>query len=201
VTPSEFGDYIFNIRRESGISRSTFSKKWAYHTNTIKSYEKGGRLPPVEYIAALSIETGENFIPLLGLLLSSGSLATTDYSKEIKSLTDVQQANAVYEGKVGYSAGETGLQHRVESDSMSPTIAKGAVITYETYEEANQIKDGSIVLLDIEQVLTLRRVQFLTDKQCILSCDNSHYSPITYDKGDFEKLTLVGIVKYTLNPV
>jgi transcriptional regulator with XRE-family HTH domain len=201
VTSSEFGEYIFNIRRENGISRPTFSKKWGYHVNTIKSYEKDGRLPPVEYIAALSIETGSSFVPLVSLLLSVGPLANTEHSHTLSTLMTGQPALSIGEQNASYSKEGSTLHYRVENDSMTPTIVKDAVVTYETYKDNSQIKDGSILLLSIEQSLMLRRVQFTNDKQYVLSCDNAHFSSSTYTKSAFEKLSIVGVVRYTLNPV
>jgi phage repressor protein C with HTH and peptisase S24 domain len=201
VTPLEFAEYIFNIRRESGVSRPVFSKKWGYHTNTIKSYEKEGRLPPVDYVAALSIETGESFIPLLNMLLSIGPLSNTDHSLALETLISAPQAGRINEGKVKYSKEGSILQYRVESDSMSPTIVKDAIVTYEVSKDRGLIKDGDVLLLTIDKSIVLRRVQLSTDGQYVLSCDNPNYNATTYDRAAFDKLNIVGIAKYTLNPV
>lgn len=202
MTPLEFGEYIFKIRREGGLSRPAFSEKWGYHPNTIKSYEKDGRIPPIDYIAALSIETGASFVPLVSLLLSVGPLSKTEYAHTLDTLMDGQPTLLIGERNASYASDGKGLlQYRVDSDSMAPTVTKGAVVTYEACNDSHKIKDGSIILLNIEKNLILRRVQFTLDNQCTLSCDNPHYMATTYDRDAFSKLTVIGVIKYTLNPV
>ncbi|TDF39832.1 S24 family peptidase [Alteromonadaceae bacterium M269] len=202
MTATEFGEYIFNIRDRGGLSRPAFSKKWGYHPNTIKSYEKEGRLPPVEYLAALSTETGESFIGLIKRLLSTGPLSKLDSYPDIEKLFDempmlrIDEADAAY-GKVG----EGDTHFMVDSDAMAPTIASGALLTCDHFYSFSQIKDGAIILLKIEGNSTVRRVQYAIDNQIILSCDNDKYQSTTLSKEAFQELNVLGIVRFTLNPV
>ena len=202
MTSTEFSKYIFNVRDQNGISRPAFSKKWNYHPNTIKSYEKEGRLPPVDYLAALSMETGESFIKLTRLLLSVGPLSHSSNYLDFDRLLEGDYEVVINESPVKYDKKRhSGVRFALDTDAMAPTIASGAVVTCDEYKDVSQIKDGKIILLNIEGNLTARRIQYLVDGQVLLRCDNNNYESMTISKEALSQLNILGIVTFTLNPV
>ncbi|WP_416305174.1 XRE family transcriptional regulator [Neptunicella sp. SCSIO 80796] len=74
----EFAEYIGGLR-DKRITRKEMATKWPWHLNTIRGYEKGERLPDVDYLLALSIETGADFVDLIEKRLMVGVLNDEHY--------------------------------------------------------------------------------------------------------------------------
>lgn len=70
---NEFGEFI-KVVRDKILSRPAMAEKTGLHVNTIKGYEQDGRLPDVDYLAQLAIETGHSFADLLNKRLLAGRL-------------------------------------------------------------------------------------------------------------------------------
>ena len=68
----EFHNYLMKIR-DSRFSRPQFSELAGFPVTTIKSYEKGGILPDIDYLAALAMHTGHPFSDLILKRVSIGT--------------------------------------------------------------------------------------------------------------------------------
>jgi hypothetical protein len=179
----EFGIHIFTLRQKSGISRGDFQKKWGFHLNSIKSYEKEGRSPPMDYLAALSAEVGCDFLELVKLLLSCSPVLATHNISTDELLKGVYQQ-------------DTSLTYIVNNDCMAPTISNGAKVTVDRERDA---EEGDIVLIEVQNSLTARRIQYDLGNQVRLSCDNTNYSHTLVSFEEYKKLKIIGVIKTTLN--
>ncbi|MBC3767797.1 S24 family peptidase [Neptunicella marina] len=183
----QFCRHLFEIR-EQRISRAEMSRKYPWHENMLKAYEKD-RLCDVDYLAALSNTTGCDFMELLRLRLKVGVLGD-----QIDSFHSVQ--SAVVEPKPLCSAKSEIL---INDDSMSPTIAVGATLSID-YSDRNP-KEGSIYIIALENQQVPRRIQTGLNNSLILVADNNRFVPVTVDADKLDSFIVVGRVTGTLNPL
>ena len=63
MSAKEFCEFIFELRK-AFTTRSAMAEKWPWHRNTMIGYERD-RLPDVDYLYAISVETNYDFIELI----------------------------------------------------------------------------------------------------------------------------------------
>jgi transcriptional regulator with XRE-family HTH domain len=89
----EFGKYIQQIR-DKILSRPAMADAAGLHVNTIKGYEMEGRLPDIDYLAALAQVTNHDLADLLLKRLSAGRFST--YLKPIPEIHFLQEQAKSY---------------------------------------------------------------------------------------------------------
>jgi hypothetical protein len=166
------------------------ARKWPWHENTLKSYEKD-RLPDVDYLYALSVETGFNFAELLKKRISVGVLSEHQYLK-------VDAVNIVSEVSADFLVtNDECTDLVVNDDSMFPTITVGAVISIDS--EDKTLREGAIYAVKLNEKVVPRRIQKGLGGSVILVSDNARFVPITLTADQAKSLTVLGVVKTTLN--
>lgn len=90
---NEFGEFI-KVIRDKSLSRPAMAEKTGLHVNTIKGYEQDGRLPDVDYLAQLAIETGHSFADLLNKRLLAGKLGKVAEDQHLM-VTEQQEAYSI----------------------------------------------------------------------------------------------------------
>jgi len=186
----EFCKFIWNLRESANISRPAMEKKWPWHRNTIMSYEKESRLPDVDYLYALSVETGHDFYDLVKMRLSAGLLQLHDNYVPLSIPTD-KTATAVKT--------DTFLYCEASDDSMAPTILKNASMKIDPADKI--LKQGCIYALKLNNQVVPRRVQFGLKDELRLVADNNIYLQILVTPGERENIVIIGKVNSTTNPL
>lgn len=188
MNTSDFCEYIWKLRENAGVSRPKMEKNWPWHRNTIMSYEKEDRLPDVDYLYALSIETHANFLELLKMRLAAGMLQLP---------LDVELPG----GSVDNSVIPINLDHiierTVEDESMNPTITKGANIHIDTTD--TDLKQGKIYAFVLNDDVVPRRVQYGLDGEIILLSEDSAFININVPKEKLARLNILGRVTSSTN--
>lgn len=187
MNTSDFCEYIWKLRENAGVSRPKMEKKWPWHRNTIMSYEKEARLPDVDYLYALSLETGAEFLELLKLRLSAGMLQLPE--------------DAEFPGSINHSLkpvnDELLIEKIVEDGSMSPTITKGASIHIDSTDK--ELKQGKIYAFVLNEDVVPRRVQYGLDGEIILLSEDSAFININVPKEKLARLNVLGRVTSSTN--
>lgn len=179
---TDFCRLILEIR-EQKVSRSEISRKYPWHRNTLLAYETD-RLPDVDYLYTLSVETGYDFKNLVKLRLEAGIL------NDLFDFTDIDLFSnpPINPGFIEFV---------VNDESMTKTILPGATL----YVDKNNkhLIEGNIYLFVINDQIKPCRVQFGIDKSLILNFDNKDYSPIVVTDTQLKNIEVKGKVMSVLN--
>jgi len=186
----EFCKFIWNLRESANISRPAMEKKWPWHRNTIMSYEKESRLPDVDYLYALSVETGHDFYDLVKMRLSAGLLQLHDEFVQPGIPTDIVATALKTDTFIYYDASD---------DSMAPTILKNASMSIEPADKT--LKQGCIYALKLNAEVVPRRVQYGLNSDLSLVADNNIYLPILVAPAERKNIIIIGKVNSTTNPL
>lgn len=168
------------------------AKKYECHPNTLKSYENSGRLPDVDYLVALSNETGYDFKELVKQRVIARFSST--------NILDLKTVLQVCEGVTDYNAPHLPPLHHdwiAEGNAMAPTIQNGARVIYDSYEK--ELADGKMYMLRINNTLCVRRVQITIDGGVNLLCDNGSYPAQTLSKEKASILEVLGRITSVTN--
>lgn len=173
-------DFCARIRqiRESitpQLSRKAMAEKWPWHENSIKGYEKD-RLPDVDYLLALSIESGHDFMELVNDRIKSGILAGNPLLKTLDKL-----------------AGDFGNTLEVTDDAMLPTFGKGSLVFYDP--SSVTLEEGKVFLFDFNGRWSARRVQFIPTGDLLLISDNPKFSDVTVPQDKVTSIKCGGLVR------
>lgn len=191
MNSKQFGQWIKEIRA-AHISREKFSAKYGWHVNTLKSYENKGRLPDLEYLFSLAVETSFDFFELV-----RQRLLAAQEDKDIFTDIDVIEVCESHSPYV-LSSPQSGIsQYTHDSDNMFPVINKGALISYDTSQ--NQLQDGKMFVFKFNDLLQVRRIQIMNHGGVMLICDNNAYSSQELNKTESEELQIVGMVTAVTN--
>ncbi|WP_299072783.1 S24 family peptidase [uncultured Paraglaciecola sp.] len=185
MSAKEFCEFIFELRK-AFTTRSAMAEKWPWHRNTMIGYERD-RLPDVDYLYAISVETNYDFIELIKKRLSAGFLQLP----EDVELPGVKMADS--DNKEVIQKNTT----QINDDSMAPTILKNAFISIDSTDK--ELKQGSIYAIVLNDQVIARRVQFGLDGDIILLAENSKFMNITVSKEKLPGLKVVGRIVSCLN--
>ncbi len=191
MNEKEFGQWIKSLRAPH-ITRVAMAKKYECHPNTLKSYENSGRLPDVDYLLALSNETGYDFREL-----TKQRVIARFSSNNILDLKTVLQ---VCEGSTDYSAPNLPPLHHdwtAEGNTMEPTIREGARIVYDSSD--TDLADGQMYMLRINETQCIRRVQITIEGGINLLCDNTNYPVQSLPKEKASMIEVMGKVVSVTN--
>lgn len=221
--PSEIGDSLRRIRDGRGWSVDVFAAKMGVNKNTVGAYERGERLPEVDYLARFAKETDSNFAELLGLRLQAvPGLGSAD----IEAATDNAIPNfddfvLVPRYDIRASAGHGAvvsseqivdhLAFRKEWVRNALGVAQKdlALITVKGDSMEPTLSNGDLILIDMhassigdnaiyvlrnDGQLLVKRVQRKLDGTIIIKSDNTAYDPETVDAKHAGKLKVVGRV-------
>lgn len=183
----QFGEWIKQLRAAS-ISRENFAKKYDRHRNTIKNYENEGRLPDLDHLFFLAVETGYNFHELVKQRLL--------VAQKIKKLPVNIDVKRVCEARAQYTTdAETDdlNQLKVGNDMMSPTAQEGALVAYDPAN--SELQDGRMYIVQQNDTPELRRIRLMPDGSAVLVCDNPAFPPQKLDQAQLANLTVMGAVK------
>lgn len=187
----QFGTWIKELR-DLSLTRAAFARKYKRHANTIKAYENDGRLPDIDHLFALAVETGYDFNTLV--------IKRLEAAQNSDGLPSDIEVAGVCESKTPYHtiAEKAGLvQITIDSDSMAPTIMPGAAVVYDPLK--TQLKDGHMYIFSFDNGMQVRRVQTMNNGAFKLICDNSTYPPQELDKAAVEHIEVPGIVTSVTN--
>lgn len=168
------------------------AKKYECHPNTLKSYENSGRLPDVDYLVALSNETGYDFKELV----KQRVIARFSSNNILDQKTVLQ----VCEGTVEYTAPHLPPLHHdwtAVGNAMEPTIKEGARVIYDSSEA--ELQDGKMYMLKINETFCVRRVQLTLDGGINLLSDNANYPPQELSKDKVSVLEVLGRITSITN--
>ena len=182
----QFGEFIKELRKKH-MSREKFAERYRRHVNTIKAYENDGRLPSVDHLFALAVETNYDFLKLVVMRLEVAQLE--------QQLPDDIDIAAVWEQSPFYNLGEDQegfVQLNIISDTMAPTIKPGALVIYDPLRK--NLKDGQMYVFSFDNGQQVRRVQTTIHGGIKLLCDNRVYPPEQLDKSETDHLQVLGAV-------
>lgn len=209
---NQFGDFIMQIR-DKVLSRPAMAEKYIWHVNTIKAYEKDGRLPDIDYLAALSVETGHCFADLVNKRLMAGKLANVaeeqhllvsdtraDYKVTKRSST---LAIPVYGSNTKLHLDNKLIPNGVEHSALTVFDANqqgelnSQVFIFNTADKT--IFDGQLYIVDIGNGAVVRQVQSGLGGAIILSSDKSGIAPLTVPREQVDHITVLGRVVCAIN--
>lgn len=185
----DFCDFIFKLREDS-ISRADMARKYPWHKNTIIGYEKD-RLPDIDYLYAVSKETGYLFGDLIRMRLQAGilqlpfdeaALLVFDSPEEHKIALELENKSFL-----------------IEDDSMAPTILNGSHVTVDLLDIS--LNQGSIYAFEINNQIVPRRIQYGLNNEIMLLPENTKFKMLTLPKNDINKLQIIGRVSSCINPL
>lgn len=191
LNEKEFGQWIKSLRAPH-ITRVAMAKKYECHPNTLKSYENSGRLPDVDYLLALSNETGYDFKELTKQRVIARFSST--------NTLDLKTVLQVCEGSTDYSAPHLPPLHHdwtAEGNTMDPTIKDGARVVYDGSD--TELSDGQMYMIKINETQCIRRVQITIDGGINLLCDNNSYPAQSLPKEKASMIEVLGRVTSITN--
>lgn len=168
------------------------AKKYECHPNTLKSYENSGRLPDVDYLIALSHETGYDFKELVKQRVIARFSST--------NILELKTVLKVCEGGADYNALHLPPLQRdwiAEGNAMVPTIYSGARVIYDSQE--TELADGKMYMLRMNNTSFVRRVQIAVDGGVNLICDNNSYPTQTLPQDKDNALQVLGRITAVTN--
>lgn len=184
----EFCEWVRGIR-DSQISRREFARKYPWHENTLKNYDKD-RLPDVDYLYAVHLETNHDFNDLLLKRLQSGVLM--DFQLDPPRF-GVEESPAPYR-----SEGRT-QKYVSKDDSMEPTIMRDSECLLDCSDR--RLQEGKIYGIKYNDQFTIRRVQSDLNGGFLLLSDNPHYKTVSIPglENQLDKLSVIGRVVRVTN--
>lgn len=81
-----------------------------------------------------------------------------------------------------------------KGDSMQPTICEGDVLLVE--RDPERLIEGAIYVLEMDEMLMVKRVQLLADGTLLISSDNPRYKPDSIPKGRRSDVRIFGRVRW-----
>lgn len=206
----EFGNEIRRIREDlCNLNRREFGEKYSWHFNTIKGYEKDGRVCDIDYLVALSYEAGYPLMQLLEMRINVG--ISEDYAgklnkdrfeaaaaaiRQISAIND-QKQYAIEECSSEFSIFE-GESLKIEDDLMHPTIKENATVMYDRTD--NQLKSGQLYVVNLGGQKMVRRVQLALNGEIVLYCENKSGRELVVQNESKSALKVEGRVLNIVNP-
>lgn len=208
------GDLIRKTRKKTGKSIEAFAPEVGISRAALAMYERGERLPDVDFLAHLAKATGADFAELVRLRLEASGI------EGIEALGPASAAVfapvPVYEVKAAAGLGalveseevETEIAFRINwlrtlgvprehlaviyaaGDSMEPTICAGDAVLLE--REPERLIEGAIYVIERGGELMIKRPQPLAGGELVLRSDNPAYQPVAYTLEEAKELRFVG---------
>lgn len=206
---TEFGIYIQQIR-DKFLSRKAMAEKSGLHSNSIKGYEVEGRLPDVDYLAALSVETGHCFSDLINKRLLAGKLGQVaqekhlfveevrgEYDTSDTRVTGVEAIPVIGSNEVKLIdktliPGGTDVGVLQIFDNRQQTDSASQVMLVDTKDKA--IQSGQLYVIDIGQGPISRRVQHGLSGSLMLATDIPGMTPLTVPAEQVDNIVFLGRV-------
>ncbi len=199
---NEFGNFIMELR-DKRLSRPEMANVSGYHVNTIKGYEKEGRLPDIDYLAILSKETGHSFLDLIAKRLSAGKFpdAVTEFNAAEVHVTRtpnvtpharMQMKDGVWSVPLAWLGGTSDSFSVIEQTGteMAPLILPGSLLAVDA-SDSNVLKGGIFVLNLMGQQVT-RAIESVNG--AVTLSGGAESIPFTVAHSDLDKLKVVGRV-------
>lgn len=204
---NEFGEYIMQIR-DKVLSRLAMAEKSGWHVNTIKGYEKEGRLPDIDYLAALALETSHSFSDLVNKRLLAGKLGKAVEEQHLL----VSESGAAYEVKqdpLSVSIAVLGAEQSmvIDRNLLPDNVDQSKLVLLDARSSAENlakvfiadtsnpvIQDGQLFLIDIGNGVVVRRIQYGLGGSVVLTSENSTIPPLTVTREQIEDIIFIGKV-------
>lgn len=202
---NEFGEFIKAIR-DKILSRPAMAEKTGLHVNTIKGYEQDGRLPDVDYLAQLAIETGYSFADLLNKRLLAGKLGKVAEDQHLMVMekregydVSVSTVSATFKLPLLGSDSYLLVDNRLlPADIELEQLALHKEDDPLQYVVVNcsdkNIQDGLTFVVDYGIGPVTRAIQFGIAGAVILVSDSKNTPPLTVQEAQRELINVVGKV-------
>lgn len=195
---AEFGDFIMELR-DAKLSRPDMAAFCGYHANTIKAYEKDGRLPDVDYLAALAKVTDHSLADLIAKRLSAGKFAEMVERDHLFVAEDEQtykskpvQISTTWtylQSWVGDAKGDL-VAHIENSSDMAPFIVPGSQALVDLSDR--DVRKGGVFLLELMGQLVIRFVKPAADGHIRIETASPGGLPMAVSIDDLGKLQVKG---------
>ncbi|MEE2025064.1 XRE family transcriptional regulator [Alkalimonas mucilaginosa] len=208
---NEFGEFIKMVR-DKVLSRPQMAEKTGLHINTIKGYEQEGRLPDVDYLAQLAIETGHSFADLLNKRLLAGRVGQvakdkhllvaeriSDYQVSVKPARNLPRLPVLNQDKSVFIDDELlpaglDLSHLIVLQVDEP-LRRYLVVD----PEDKALQDGQTFILDYGTGLVARKIQFGIAGAIMLIAEGQAAAPLTVPDEQRDQIKLIGRVVCSIN--
>ncbi|WP_027671273.1 XRE family transcriptional regulator [Rheinheimera baltica] len=208
----EFGSYILQIR-DNVLTRKDMAEKTQLHVNTIRSYELEGRLPDIDYLAALALETGHCFSDLvnkrllagkLGRIVEKSQLMVSDLLTEHRVDSAPETVSLPLFGSNRYIKIDVSLlPHKVPSSALLVVDTRHHIENPEQVillnKEDKTVQDGELYVVDIGNGAAVWRLQIGLGGSMILSSEKSGITPLTVPREQIDHITILGRVVCVLS--
>ena len=197
---AQFGNFIMELR-DAKLSRPDMAAFCGYHANTIKAYEKDGRLPDVDYLAALAKVTEHPLADLIAKRLSAGKFAemvdrdhlfvAEDGTKYKSEPVQISTTWTYLQSWVGDTKGDL-VAHLENSSDMAPFIEPGSQTLIDLSDR--DVKKGGVFLLELMGQFVIRFIKPATDNQIRIETAAPGGLPMAVSIADLGKLQVKGRV-------
>lgn len=220
---NELGEALRRIREGRSWSVDVFAEKVGVNRNTVGAYERGERLPEVDYLARFARETDSNFAELLGLRLQAvPGLGSSDIqSATVSAVPTIDDFVLVPRYDIRASAGHGAVVHSEQvvdhlafrEEWVRNALGVGekdlALITVKGDSMEPTLSNGDLILIDTHRQaigensiyvirydgeLLVKRAQRRLDGTIVIKSDNSAYEPEIVEPKQVPKLGVIGRV-------
>lgn len=190
----EFGEYIMGLR-DARMSRPEMATYCGYHVNTIKGYEKEGRLPDVDYLAVLAQISGTSLTELLQKRLEAGKFPHLSCLIEKPELaqSNAQQIPVLdrqWSIPKRWSSAAILAGMQLLSLDMVPLIQPGQEVAFDPSD--TNLNHPGIFVLELMNQLVIRYVEVTAEK--ITLSGGAECMPMTVPIDAINKLIVKGRV-------
>lgn len=195
-----FTDLLRELRKKAFSSRDDMANKWPWQRNTIAGYETGERIPDLEYLAALSIETGYSLEDLIRARLDIGIIADkahlVDLGGESKQychvpVWDSDNRVVIDSRTISHVHPEDLIACVANGDNMAPTIRDGEMMLADTSKK--NIVSGNIYIVRMASTVFAVRLQRNINDTITVIYDNPNSKSLTLTQDEFFAVQIIGL--------
>jgi SOS-response transcriptional repressor LexA len=201
----EIGQRIKKVRKELGLTQEEMAKKLGISRDSIVKYERGDNIPSQKFLKLLKYELEVN---PEWILRGKGEMFLK------KPTTENPKMNVKFIPIIGYIS--AGLPENTESDvldwipippmslgdfamivdgtSMEPFIPKGSIVIVRRISSIAEVKNGDIVIVNIENEYAIKRF-YIEDGKIILKSENKQFKDIVIDIKSLREVSIIGKVE------
>lgn len=199
-----FLDLIRELRKSVYFNREDMEAAWPWSKSTISGYERGARVPELEYLVALSIETGHPIEDLIQARLNVGIIADRAHMLEFsdknscdsKRFHDVPVWDSNQHVKIDlHTLAHVNPKDLVacvaRGDNMAPTIRDGEMMLADTSQK--NIVSGNVYIVRLGFTVFAVRLQHNINDTISVIYDNPNSENQTLTQHEFLAVQIIGI--------
>lgn len=212
MDPIEFGNYILQIR-DNALTRKDMAEKTGLHVNTLRGYELEGRLPDIDYLAALAVEAKHDLADLLNKRLLAGKLGRVAEEQHLM----VQEAGGDYSVSKELPTANIPVigcneSRHIDVKLLPENVDSGDLALFDSRQQADfqsqvmvvntadkVVRDGQVYIVDFGNGAMPRRVQLGLGGSLLLATDSPGMAPLAVPREQIDNITLVGRVVCVLS--